>query len=138
MKEYHIKSIEEYNEVSAYLKSLDHSKIICFRGELGAGKTCLVKNFCEHLQCTEVASSPTFSIVNEYINPEGTIYHFDLYRMNSIEEVIDIGIEEYLFSDSYCLIEWPEIIIGKLLNDYIDVSIQVQEDNSRKVLISRI
>jgi len=137
MKEFLISSLTEYSDVSLYLKEQAHSKIICFRGDLGAGKTCLVQNFCDLLKCSEKASSPTFSIVNEYRYPEGTIYHFDLYRMNDMEEVFDIGMEDYLYSGEYCLIEWPDVYTDAIEENYLMVDITVLEDNRRKVVISK-
>lgn len=86
------------------------SRLLLFKGELGSGKTTLIKNICNFLNVNEEVTSPTFSLVNQYQNQAGEkIYHFDLYRLESLEEAIDIGFEEYLDSGNWCLIEWPEI-----------------------------
>jgi tRNA threonylcarbamoyladenosine biosynthesis protein TsaE len=82
-------------------------------------------------------SSPTFSIVNEYLDEYGeTIYHFDLYRLTSLKEAIDIGIEEYLFSGNVCLIEWPQIIVDELPDQYLKISINLVEGNKREIIVS--
>ena len=98
--------------VSKYIieTGLDY-KIWIFEGEMGAGKTTLIKAICKNLGVMDEVSSPTFSIVNEYKTVEGkTVYHFDFYRVKSIEEVYDIGVEDYFYSGNICLVEWPEKI----------------------------
>lgn len=86
-------------------------KIWIFDGEMGAGKTTLIKSICKNLGVMDEVSSPTFSIVNEYKTVDGkTVYHFDFYRVKSIEEVYDIGVEDYFYSGNICLVEWPEKI----------------------------
>ncbi len=87
-----------------------NGRIFAIYGGLGAGKTTLVKGFAEVLGSIDVVSSPTFSIVNEYEGSEGSIYHFDFYRIKRLEEAYDLGYEEYFFSGNYCFIEWPELI----------------------------
>jgi tRNA threonylcarbamoyladenosine biosynthesis protein TsaE len=89
-------------------------KIFTLTGNLGAGKTTLVKYLCKILNSPDEATSPTFSLVNEYSSPSGKIYHFDLYRINHIEELSNIGFEEYIDSGNYCFIEWPEISENEL------------------------
>lgn len=90
---------------------LKDAEVILFSGEMGAGKTTLIKALCKHFGVTDTVSSPTFSLVNEYHTADGeVIYHFDFYRIKKIEEVFDMGYEEYFFSGSKCLIEWPEKI----------------------------
>jgi tRNA threonylcarbamoyladenosine biosynthesis protein TsaE len=84
-------------------------RILCFYGDLGAGKTTLIKELCKQLGVTDAGSSPTFSLVNEYASENGEkLFHFDLYRLKNEQEIYDIGYEEYLFSGNYCFIEWPE------------------------------
>ncbi len=93
------------------LKSFDEKKIIAFYGAMGAGKTTLIKAICVELGVTDTISSPTYSIVNEYRTSNGEkIYHFDFYRIKSVEEAYDMGYEEYFYSNAYCFIEWPEKI----------------------------
>jgi tRNA threonylcarbamoyladenosine biosynthesis protein TsaE len=89
-------------------------KIFTLSGNLGAGKTTLVKAFCKVLNSPDEVTSPTFSLVNEYIIPSGRIYHFDLYRISSMEELLNIGFDEYIDSGNYCFIEWPEISEDRL------------------------
>lgn len=136
IEEFIASDIIDLQPIAKYLCNQSHSNVICFKGELGAGKTTLIKSLCHFLNSTDEVSSPTFSLINEYVYPKGSIYHFDLYRLNDIDELMDIGIEDYLSSGQYCLIEWPEIALDSVLNQYILVQINVVEDNARKVLIS--
>src|SRR5690606_21131898 len=100
------------------------------------GKTTFAKIFCESLGVQDTASSPTFSIVNEYFsNEHGNIYHFDLYRLKNIEEALDIGIEDYLYSGKICMIEWAEIIHDLLPEKWVSVDISVNENNTRTFII---
>lgn len=89
-------------------------KIFTLNGNLGAGKTTLVKYLCKILNCTDSVTSPTFSLVNEYLSTSGKIFHFDLYRINYVEELSNIGFNEYIDSDNYCFIEWPSICENEL------------------------
>jgi tRNA threonylcarbamoyladenosine biosynthesis protein TsaE len=98
-------------------------KFIIFKGEMGAGKTTFIKTLCAQLGVTETVSSPTFSIVNEYEYLGGLIYHFDFYRLKNLNEVYDIGYEDYFYSDNYCLIEWPQKIEDLLPEQYVEVKI---------------
>jgi tRNA threonylcarbamoyladenosine biosynthesis protein TsaE len=103
-------------------------------GDLGAGKTTFVKALVSALGSTDETSSPTYSLVNEYEIPEGRLYHIDLYRLESEEEALDMGIEDYLYSDHYCLIEWPQVI-ENMVDEVITIKFEVQEDKSRLVEI---
>ena len=101
------------------------SRILLFKGELGSGKTTLIKNICNFLNVNEEVTSPTFSLVNQYQNENGEkIYHFDLYRLESLEEALDIGFEEYLDSGNWCLIEWPEIAEELIDGDRLIIEIK--------------
>ena len=99
-------SLEQIHQAVNYLDENLNTPVICFDGPMGAGKTTLISELCKKWQVTDPISSPTFSIVNHYISPsKGRIYHFDFYRLKDINEAMDIGTEEYLESDNFCLIE---------------------------------
>ncbi len=114
------------------------ARFFIFEGDMGAGKTTFIKSLCRALGVDEVVSSPTFSIVNEYHSEEKIIYHFDFYRIRSIQEAYDIGYEEYFYSDNICLIEWPEKIAELLPEEYIKVSISTISPTERLLSISKI
>lgn len=111
------------------------SKIVAFYGKMGAGKTSLIKELCSELGTKDIVNSPTFSIVNIYDTESEKIYHFDCYRLNSITEALDLGIEDYFYSNHYCFIEWPENIETILPNDIIKITIEHSIDNTRKVTV---
>lgn len=139
MKEFYIPTEKDLiKPIKWLLDNLDDRHIICLEGQLGAGKTAFAKKAIEHLGSKDPISSPTYSIINEYHFPKGKCYHMDLYRLNTIEEALDIGIEEYLFSKNLCFIEWAEIINPILPVASINIKIDVQEDSSRKLLISNL
>lgn len=103
-------SLEVLPEVAHdIISSIGDKKIILFYGEMGSGKTTLIKEICKQLGVTGSMSSPTFGIVNEYTAAHGKIYHFDLYRVKNLEECLDLGMEEYLYSGHHCFIEWPDM-----------------------------
>ncbi len=109
------------------LQSFDGEKIIAFQGAMGAGKTTLIKAICEELGVKDTISSPTYSIVNEYRTAKGEkIYHFDFYRIKSVDEAYDMGYEEYFYSKAYCFIEWPEKIAELMPLTYEKVTITLQ------------
>lgn len=128
-------SIEDLGAVAKeILSEMSDSRIFAFKGAMGAGKTTLIKSFCEVLEVSEVVSSPTFALVNEYSDKNSEpVYHFDFYRIKKIEEVYDIGYEEYFYSDFYCFIEWPELVSSLLPEKYVEVNIQVEEDEQRLI-----
>ena len=104
-------SLLNINQVAKDIIKYSEHKVLLFHGEMGAGKTTLIKEICKELGSDDSISSPTFSIVNEYITLNNdTIYHFDFYRINSEEEAYNIGIEDYFYTDAWCLIEWPSVI----------------------------
>ena len=106
------------------------SKVFLFYGEMGVGKTTFIKSICKHLNVIDVVSSPTFSIVNQYVNDQDEfMYHFDFYRTNNKNEIFDIGYEEYLFSDSFCFIEWPERLENLLPNKYLEIKMKLRDGN---------
>ncbi|MCL6295027.1 tRNA (adenosine(37)-N6)-threonylcarbamoyltransferase complex ATPase subunit type 1 TsaE [Gaetbulibacter sp. 2012CJ34-3] len=124
----------ELNEVEHVAKQLiNHatSKTLLFYGNMGVGKTTLIKAIVKILGSNDEVSSPTFSIVNEYETVNDVIYHFDLYRINDIEEAYNFGIEDYLYSDHYKLIEWPEKIEPILFDEFDEIFIEFNSENKR-------
>lgn len=106
----------------------------CFRGDLGAGKTTLIKGICDQLGVQDQMNSPTFSIVNEYLSKDdSSIYHFDFYRVKNEAEAQEIGVEEYFYSGDYCFIEWPEKIEGLLPENRIEIMINLDNNNRREI-----
>ena len=121
-------SLEDLGELAKQIVNLTDLKVFAFYGEMGAGKTTLIKKIVEVLGSNDEVSSPTYSLVNEYFSETtGTIYHFDFYRIESEDEVFDIGYEDYLYSSHYCFIEWPEKIANLLPSSYVKVTIKDQE-----------
>ena len=112
---------------------LEHtkSKTLLFYGEMGAGKTTLIRALAKALGTEESASSPTFSLVNEYLTPQGPVYHFDFYRINSEAEALDMGIEDYFSTPAWKFIEWPQKIERLLDEDSQKVEISVKNKDSR-------
>jgi tRNA threonylcarbamoyladenosine biosynthesis protein TsaE len=114
------------------LDNIRENPIITFNGTMGAGKTTLIKSICEIMKVGNVVTSPTFALVNEYITLAGEIiYHFDFYRVKKIEEIYDIGFEEYIYSGNYCFIEWPEIVEQVLPKKVLKVFIKEDQKGSR-------
>lgn len=113
-------------------------KIFIFDGDMGAGKTTFIKTFCQVLSITDVVSSPTYSIVNEYESANGPVYHFDFYRIKDIQEAYDLGYEEYFYGGGICLIEWPERVEELLPDHLIKVEISIIDENRRVFNLSRI
>ena len=131
-------SLEQIDQAVNYLDERLNTPIICFDGPMGVGKTTLISELCKKWQVTDPISSPTFSIVNHYISQrKGRIYHFDFYRLKDIDEAMDIGTEEYLESDNFCLIEWGERI-APLLPPHTQVTLSINEDQSRTINIATI
>ena len=125
-----IKQEEELCAIAKMILEKYNSKVFLFYGEMGVGKTSFIKKFCKELGVSDVVSSPTFSIVNQYSNVnDEIIYHFDFYRTEKKEEVFDIGYEEYLFSSSYCFIEWPEKIEDLLPTNYLKINMKLDDNN---------
>lgn len=134
--EIQIKSLSEIEEAAkSFVEAMDQSTVFAFYGKMGAGKTTFIKAVCETLGVTDVVNSPTFSIVNEYRSDTTgeLIYHFDFYRIKKLEEVYDMGYEDYFYSGAVCFIEWPELIEDLLPGDAVKVTIEEKEDGSRVV-----
>jgi len=133
-----VKSLDELKHTAEQLISFGGSeKIFLFYGDMGAGKTTLIKSLCESLGVKEPATSPTFSIVNEYQGDSSKIYHFDFYRLKNQSEALDLGYEEYFYSDNYCFIEWPEKIPDLLPDHYVRVGVQVVSDSERLLTFTK-
>jgi tRNA threonylcarbamoyladenosine biosynthesis protein TsaE len=122
----------------ALLEFAGNERIIAFEGGMGAGKTTFIKVICEHLAVEGVVTSPTFSIVNEYVAASTTVYHFDFYRIKNLQEAYDIGYEEYFYSGNFCFIEWPERVKELLPETYIVVEITELSPDKRLLSFSRI
>lgn len=115
---------------SALLQTAGEKKVLLFEGEMGAGKTTLIKEICKQLQVVSPLSSPTFSIVNEYITSEKKkVFHFDLYRIKKPQELADIGFNDYLYSGQYCFIEWPHQVEYDYPENVLKVLLRVEGDN---------
>jgi len=111
-------------------------KTLLFYGEMGLGKTTLIKEIAKQLGVEEIANSPTFSLVNEYqTNTRETVYHFDFYRIKNEEEAYDIGMEEYFLRDAWCLVEWPSCVENLLPLESVEIHLTKNEDNSRNIKI---
>ncbi|MFA5971529.1 MAG: tRNA (adenosine(37)-N6)-threonylcarbamoyltransferase complex ATPase subunit type 1 TsaE [Lentimicrobiaceae bacterium] len=133
---YTCQSPDELQPIAARLIEFHKDKrIFAFHGEMGAGKTTFIKTICEHLKVTDTVSSPTFAIVNEYFTENLTsIYHFDLYRIKSWTEMLEIGYEDYFYSGNYCLLEWPEKIVNLLPEETVHVHILVSPDGTMRTI----
>ncbi|MBQ4292117.1 MAG: tRNA (adenosine(37)-N6)-threonylcarbamoyltransferase complex ATPase subunit type 1 TsaE [Muribaculaceae bacterium] len=132
----HIKTLSEIDSAAAkFLDAVKGYDVIAFYGEMGAGKTTFINAITRQLGVVDDAvNSPSFSIVNEYRTASGdTIYHFDLYRLASVEEALAIGVEDYFYSGSLCLLEWPERIEPLLPDDTLRVGIVINNDDSREI-----
>ena len=135
---YTVTTVNQLDTFTAELLQSVDVKLFLIEGDLGSGKTTLVQSCCRQLQVIDVVQSPTFALVNEYrtINNQ-VIYHLDLYRVQSREELLDIGIDEYLYSGHYCFIEWPKIIKDYIGEKYISVYIEHADNNNRQIKLIR-
>ena len=131
-----ITSLDHIHEAAKqFIAAMGDNTIFAFYGKMGAGKTTFIKAVCEELGVTDVINSPTFAIVNEYRSDETgeLIHHFDFYRIKKLEEVYDMGYEDYFYSGALCFIEWPELIEELLPGDAVSVTIEETEDGNRLV-----
>lgn len=131
-----INSLADINEAAKqFIENIGDGKVFAFYGKMGAGKTTFIKAICEELGVDDVITSPTFAIVNEYQSATtgDSIYHFDFYRIKKLEEVYDMGYEDYFYSGSLCFLEWPELIDDLLPEDATKVTIEATDDGGRVV-----
>ncbi len=131
-----ISSIDELDiAAQAVIDSLNGRTVVAFDAPMGAGKTTMISRIAALLGAEDSVTSPTFAIVNQYMGANGAIYHFDMYRIERIEEALDFGSEEYLSSGELCLVEWPEKIEALLPDDTMVVKIEILSDNARRFVI---
>jgi tRNA threonylcarbamoyladenosine biosynthesis protein TsaE len=127
-------SLQNLSSIAAEIISSVKNKTLLFYGEMGVGKTTLIKEICQQLGILDNISSPTFSLVNEYqTSKEEKVFHFDFYRIEEEEEALDIGIEEYFDSDAWCLVEWPENIENLLPLDAVQIHLSISDDEQRNI-----
>ncbi len=126
----HLENIRE--SAREFISQMGDAKVFAFYGQMGAGKTTFIKAVCEELGVSDVITSPTFAIVNEY-TASVPVYHFDFYRIKKLEEVYDMGYEDYFYSGALCFIEWPELIEELLPEDAVRVTISEERDGTRTV-----
>lgn len=133
-----VKNLEEL-EVAAQqiINTFPNERVFLFYGHMGAGKTTLINALCRKLGVTGHTSSPTFSIVNEYESPQGPIFHFDFYRLKDESEALDLGYEEYFYSNHYCFVEWPEKIPNLLPINTIHINIKSIDNQARTIFIEK-
>lgn len=125
-------SLTEINEVAAQVLAQNPKKVILFNGEMGAGKTTFIKSLSKLLGVNDTMSSPTFSLVNEYQTSQNQkIFHFDVYRIKSEDEALDMGIEEYLYSGNWCFIEWSEKIPNLIPDEHSLITIKMLANGNR-------
>ena len=138
--EIRISNLDNIREAARqFIENIGDHRVFAFYGKMGAGKTTFIKAICEELGVEDVITSPTFAIVNEYtsqsslLTPNDSIFHFDFYRIKKLEEVYDMGFEDYSYSGSLCFIEWPELIEEVLPEDAVKVTIEENADGTRSV-----
>ena len=132
-------SLNEMNQAAQWLMEEigEQHKIWKFYGPMGAGKTTLIKMLCKAWGVEDEPTSPTYSLVNEYSGKTGTIYHFDFYRLENVEEALEIGVEDYLYQGNRCLIEWPELIEDLLPTHSPSIEIQYHGDDARTITLKK-
>lgn len=131
-----INNLDSINETAqTFVDNMGNGRVFAFYGKMGAGKTTFIKAVCKCLGVNDVITSPTFAIVNEYTSEKTgeTIYHFDFYRIKKLDEVYDMGYEEYFYGGGMCFIEWPELIESLLPENAVKVTIEENPDGSRSV-----
>ena len=134
-----IPSVDKIQEAAwQFVCQMGDAKVFAFYGKMGAGKTTFIKAICQELGVEDVITSPTFALVNEYTAGDGSpIFHFDFYRIKKLEEVYDMGYEDYFYSGALCLMEWPELVEELLPQDAVAVTIHANADGSRSIDVER-
>ena len=136
--EINIQSLDRIHDAARqFVQAMGDNTVFAFYGKMGAGKTTFIKAVCEELGVSDVITSPTFAIVNEYRSDKGgeLIYHFDFYRIKKLEEVYDMGYEDYFYSGALCFIEWPELVEELLPGQTIKVTIVEEDSGARKLTL---
>jgi tRNA threonylcarbamoyladenosine biosynthesis protein TsaE len=128
--------LQEIDKIAQEVLIQQPEKVILFNGEMGAGKTTFIKAFSKALGVKNTISSPTFSIVNEYESTNGLVYHFDVYRLKTESEALNIGIDDYLYSGHWCLIEWAEKIPNLIPEKHSVITIEILENGDRKLILN--
>ncbi len=130
-----VNSLEELEGVAEELiAQFPKERVFAFYGKMGAGKTTFIQSICRALGSADNVTSPTFALINEYMDAKmNSIFHFDFYRINDIEEAFDLGYEDYIYSGNYCLIEWPEMIESLLPDNLVEVKIETLDNNTRMI-----
>lgn len=132
-----VESLAQLPDVATkIIQWMGRNRVCLFYGDMGAGKTTLIKSICAALGVEDNVSSPTFSIVNEYHTPHGPVYHFDFYRLQNEQEAFDMGYEEYFYSGAYCFVEWPERISNLLPEDSCKIHIAFMSQSKRRISFS--
>ena len=136
MQKFYSKSDSETKEIAERIaKTLSPGTVVCLFGEMGVGKTVFTNGLCRAMGVMDYVSSPTFTVVNEYDGDGFPIYHFDMYRIEDEDELIEIGFDEYLYSGGICIIEWPENIPNSLPENRINVKLMRAGDDARTIII---
>ncbi len=140
MTKYTLKSLNDIPKTARQILSdFKDEKIFALFGKMGSGKTTLIKEICRQLKVVDNVTSPTFSVVNEYRTENDEIlYHFDFYRIESVEEVFDLGYEDYFYGDNICFAEWPELIEDLLPENYVKIEIKEAENGARHISCSKV
>ena len=129
--------IKDYDRVSEYILCNNYSNIFLFYGEMGSGKTTLIQSLCRNIGVFDKVLSPTFSIINEYqMKNKSLLYHFDFYRIKTIDELVEIGFDEYVYSNKICFIEWPQIAMKLIPRKFIKVKIDINKNLKRNINIT--
>ncbi len=132
-------NLDELATVASFLIKQQDRNIWLFEGEMGAGKTTLIKSICNSFAIADSVTSPTYSIINEYESGDGKLfYHFDFYRIENENEAIDIGVDDYFYSDAFCFIEWPEKISSLVPDEFLRIFIIVNADNTRSIAVEKV
>ena len=129
--------IHDIDKVAETILNNVHSKIILFKGAMGAGKTTLIKALVKQVGSLDVVTSPTFALMNEYLTTDCKIYHYDFYRIKKLEEVLDLGFDEFIEEDVWNMIEWPDLIVGLLPLSYVEIEINKLSDTKRALSLKK-